>query len=339
MKRVAAKLVGPKKFDFFEEDIPVLADGEMLIRLRAAGLCHSDLPPYLGIGASVLNRHGYHVMTSSLPYPYPLGHEPLGVVEEIGRGVKDFRPGDAVGGMAHGAFATHIVTTGLAMAKVDPNPAKLPLAEPMMCVANIARIARPEFGDRVAVIGCGYMGLLVIQALAGANIETLAAIDLLDNRLELAKKYGASLAVNPAREDLEDAAFAATGGRMFDVVVEITGSLRGFDGAMSIIRLADRIGPKGQGRLILPSVYAKEEKWSLGTGWNLMLRSPIIHVAHPRYATDLQDVLERGIAMYNLGRLKSDELISHRIPFPNIGDGFEILASGSPDYLKGVVVF
>jgi L-iditol 2-dehydrogenase len=241
--------------------------------------------------------------------------------------------------MATGAFATHFITTGTAMVKVDSDPSRLPLAEPMMCVANIARIAKPEFGDRVAVIGCGYMGLLVIQALASPTLQLLAAVDVQNRRLELAQKYGAGLTINPARENLEDAAFAATAGMMFDVVVEITGSLRGLDAAMSIIRLADRVGPKGQGRLVLPSVYAKEEKWSLETGWNMMLRSPLVFVAHPRHAADIQDVMERGIAMYEKGKLRSDELISHKIPFADIAGSFDILASGNPDYLKGVITF
>ncbi|MDR2390968.1 MAG: alcohol dehydrogenase catalytic domain-containing protein, partial [Planctomycetota bacterium] len=75
MKRIAAMLVKPRTFAFFEEDIPPLADSEILVRTRAAGICHSDLPPFLGNGATVLNRHGYHSMTANIPYPIPLGHE------------------------------------------------------------------------------------------------------------------------------------------------------------------------------------------------------------------------------------------------------------------------
>jgi threonine dehydrogenase-like Zn-dependent dehydrogenase len=339
VKRVRAKLVEPRKFDFFEENIPPLADNEILVRTRAVGLCHSDLPPFLGKGATVRNRHGYHAMTANIPYPVPLGHEPLGIVDEVGSAVTRFRPGDTISGMETGAFATHFITTEEAMVKVDSDPSRFPLAEPMMCVANIARVARPEFGDRVAVIGCGYMGLLVVQALAGPGLQLLAAVDIQERRLELAKKYGADLVVNPNRESLEDAAFASTAGQMFDVVVELSGSLRGLDAAMAIIRLADRVGPKGQGRLVLSSVYAKEEKWNMETGWNMMLRSPLVYVAHPRHAVDLQDVMERGIAMYERGKLRSDELISHKIPFADIAGGFDILASGDPDYLKGVILF
>jgi threonine dehydrogenase-like Zn-dependent dehydrogenase len=338
MKRRIAKLTAPREFTFFEEEMPSPAEDEILVEVRAIGLCHSDLPPYFGTGTTVLNHNNYHVMGPP-PYPLPLGHEPLGTVLATGSRVKRFRPGDAISGMAAGSFASHILVTEAGMVKVNPDPNRLPLAEPLMCVTNIARIAGPEFGDRVAVIGCGYMGLLVIQALAGANLEVLAAVDLVDGRLETARKHGATLGINPARENLEDAAFAATGGRMFDVVVEISGSLRGFDSALSIIRLADRIGPKGQGKLVLPSVYGKEEKWSLASSWNLMLRSPDIKVAHPRHATDLQDMMERAMIMYDRGQLKSDELISHRFAFDDLAKGFETLASGDPSYVKGVVAF
>ena len=90
---------------------------------------------------------------------------------------------------------------------------------------------------------------------------------------------------------------------------------------------------------MLPSVYAKEEKWSLASGWNLMLRSPDIAVAHPRHAVDLQDTMERAVIMYDRGRLRPDELISHRFSFAELKKGFEMMASGDPSYVKGVVTF
>ncbi len=339
MKRRIAKLVAPRRFEIFEEEIPLLADDEILIQNRAVGLCHSDLPPYTGLGYTGLNKNGYHVMETNIPYPLALGHEPLGTVADVGRKIRDFKPGDAISGMVHPAFASHIVASPAAVVKANPDPKSCSLAEPMMCVANMARIACPEFGDAVAVIGCGFMGLMVIMALKAENVRELVAIDLQDSRLELAKKYGATRTINPAREDLEDAAFRYSGGEMFDVVVEITGSLRGLDSALSIIRLADRVGPKGRGKILLPSVYAKEEKWSPKTGWNMMLRSPIMHVSHPRYCIDVLETMRRGMEMYEKGVLKIEELVTHRIPFEDINKGFDILERSDPSYMKGIITF
>ena len=66
------------------------------------------------------------------------------------------------------------------------------LGEPMMCVANIVQAANPRFGDHVAVIGCGFMGLLAIAGLKNDRLGSLTAIDFDSDRLKLAEKYGAS---------------------------------------------------------------------------------------------------------------------------------------------------
>ena len=317
-----------------------MGDNEILIKNRYVGLCHSDLPPYLGIGCTGFNKNGYHVMLTNIPYPFELGHEPLGVVVDKGKSVTKYALGDTVSGMTYNAFADHfIVDADNAFQKVNPDPMRYPIAEPLMCIANIARIAQPEFGDTVAVIGCGYMGLLALMALRAENLKELVAIDIKDERLALAQKYGATKIINSTKEDVEDAAFRYSGGTLFDIVIEISGSLRGFDTALSVIRLADRVGHRGRGKILLPSVYGKEEKWSIRTGWNMMLKSPVMHVAHPRYAIDVIDTMRRGVEMYDKGVLKQDELITHRVPFAEISRGFEILESGDPSYIKGVIVF
>ena len=339
MNRLVAKLTAPKKFELVEEKMPTPGEKEILVKNRCVGLCHSDLPPYLGLGCTGLNKHGYHVMLTEVPYPIVLGHEPLGTVMAVGKGITAFKEGDTVSGMIPQTFASHFVTTVEATIKVNPRPEGYGLAEPLMCIANIARVAQPEFGDRVAVIGCGSMGLLTIMALKSAGLRELVAIDLQDHRLEQAKKYGATKVINPTRENVEDTAYEYTDGDMFDVVVEISGSLRGLDTALSIIRLADRVGPKGRGKILLTSVYGKEEKWSVKTSWNMMLRAPVMHVTHPRYCMDLVETMRRGVDMYEKGILKMDELITHRIPFTEIARGFDLLEKNDPSFLKGVVVF
>ena len=239
MKRCIAKLVAPRTFEFFEEEIPALGDNEMLVKTICTGLCHSDLPPWMGTGCTVINKNGYDAMTSEVPYPYSIGHEPMGVVEAVGKGIKNFREGDVVSGMIYSSFATHCIATEAISVKVTSEPGRVCLAEPLMCVANIARIASPEFGDAVAVVGCGFMGLMTIMALNSPAIRELVAIDLQDDRLELAKKYGATRTINPAKEDVEDMAFKYSGGSLFDVVVEISGGLHGLDTALAIAHIAE----------------------------------------------------------------------------------------------------
>ena len=79
----------------------------------------------------------------------------------------------------------------------------------------------------MAVIGCGFMGLMCIAGLKADNLGSLTAIDFVDEKLELAKKYGATHTINPAKENLEDVMYDLTNGKGFDIVIEITGSLKG----------------------------------------------------------------------------------------------------------------
>ncbi len=87
-------------------------------------------------------------------------------------------------------------------------------------------------GDRIAVIGCGFMGRMVIAGLKSQALGDIVAIDLDEKRLEMAVQYGATKTLNTKNVDVEDATFELTHGRMYDCIVEITGSLRGLQTAL-----------------------------------------------------------------------------------------------------------
>ena len=219
MVRKTAKLTGKKTFTFFEEEIPELKDHEILIETISVGLCHSDIPAYFGTSCMGFHRNGYEAMEKEISYPMGLGHEPVGKVIKTGKSVTRFREGDFVTGVAAGCFSTHIIASETDRWTVIPSmnkPTEACLGEPMMCVANIVQAAAPRLGDRVAVIGCGFMGLMCIAGLKADNLGSLTAIDFVDEKLELAKKYGATHTINPAKENLEDVMYDLTNGKGFD---------------------------------------------------------------------------------------------------------------------------
>ncbi|MCI9305748.1 MAG: alcohol dehydrogenase catalytic domain-containing protein, partial [Lachnospiraceae bacterium] len=198
MKRRVAKLVGKKVFDIFEEKIPELKEHEMLIEMISVGLCHSDIPVYFGTSCMGVHKNGYEAMVKELVYPMELGHEPVGRVIRTGKKVTRFQEGDLVTGVAAGCFATHMIASENDRWIVIPSmkrPIESCLGEPMMCVANIVQAAAPRLGERVAVVGCGFMGLMCIAGLKAENLGQLTAIDFIDNKLELAKKYNVDFAV------------------------------------------------------------------------------------------------------------------------------------------------
>ena len=340
MKRRLAVLTAPKTFAIVEEELPALQPHEVLIRVVSIGLCHSDMPTYLGMSAMGMDSYGHFKMESNLQYPLPLGHEPVGIVEEVGSAVTHLKPGDYVSGPLTPAFASHIIAIGAMCVPIpkDVRNLKYCLGEPLMCVANIVQAANPRLGDNVAVVGCGMMGLLTIAGLKHSGARKIIALDVQESRLELARKFGATDTINPAKADLDAEINRLTENSGADVVVEITGSLRGLKTATSIVRHADMYGYAGRGKILIPSVYGRPEPWDPEIGYNLMFRSPILHSTNPWYSEDYLKTAKAGIEAYQEGILPIDQLISHEFSLDDIQKGFELMASGDPSYIKGIIV-
>ena len=202
MKRTRAVLVAPKQFDFVQEEIPKLKENEVLYKTISVGLCHSDIPAYRGTSAMGFgNKHGYDAMIKNPQFPMGIGHEPVCVVEDVGSAVTCFRPGDLVTGVLSTCIADYNVAANAQMIKIPETskPIDACLGEPMMCVANIVRAVEPKMGDRVAVIGCGFMGLMVIAGLKSRALGDIVAIDLDEKRLEMAVQYGATKTISQMR--------------------------------------------------------------------------------------------------------------------------------------------
>jgi len=164
MKSHYAELVGPRTMALKEEDIDC-GDNDMLVRVTHCGLCQYDGSYFKGIIGTI---------------PQRLGHEPVGIIERVGRKVTGFTPGDRVTGLfAHlSAFATYCIADPRFAVRVPPTiPSELALGEPLKCISTIARAASPQFGDFVLIMGAGFMGLLVAAALAGSSAGLLIAAD------------------------------------------------------------------------------------------------------------------------------------------------------------------
>ncbi len=339
MKKKTALLVAPKRFEIIEEELQPPSEGEIQVRITASGLCHSDLPVYLGESSQSFNELGAGKI-APVPFPFRFGHEVVGVVEQIGSGVNGIAPGDYVSGLLKPGYASHVVcgTRNVYKLPTGPKDPGLCILEPLMCVVNILRAANPEFGDTAAVVGCGCMGILTIAGLKRSGARNIVALDLLDSRLELAKSYGATQIINPSKEDAEKTVFELTGGKGAEVVIEISGSLHGLDTALSMMQNATLFDNSGRGKLLIPSLYGRDAKWRGSTGYALMFKAPIVHSTHPRYAPNAEENFIRGISAYMDGDLPLDSMITHRYSLENIEQGFEKMASGDPDMIKAIVV-
>ncbi len=335
MKARVAKVVGKCRLEIVEEEIAPPGDGEILIRVKACGLCHSDVPYYQGIKDPTRRNvttgsGGTGSGSTDGGFPYPIGHEVNGIVEAVGLGVSGFKVGDRVGGFVRGGYATHVTCRPDRVGHI-PDGVSLDtvLAEPLMCVTNIVRAASPEFGDYVAVIGAGFMGLLVGAGLSHWPVRELIAIDLVDERLQLAKSIGATRTVNPREEDAVRAVMDITGGRGVDVAVDITGRYAGLALATKIVRVH-------RAKIVAASFYAKPETVDIGP--ELLTRCPIIHASNIGYSADYARDLAAGLWAAEKGIFPIGRLITHRYRFDDISTAFETLVANPPGFIKGVVI-
>jgi len=223
-----------------EIPIPMVGDTDVLVRIKAAGICHSD----------VHYRNG----TSSVgPLPQTLGHEIAGVIEGTGTAVTDFKPGDRVcvhylvtcgqcywcsrgheqfctsgamvGKHRDGGYAEYISVPARS-AVLLPNEIPFEHAAVMMCSSSTSfhalRKARLQAGEVVAVFGAGGLGMSAIQLARGMGALDVYAVDLNAEKLKLAEHYGA-IAINASRGDPVAEIQRLTGGRGVDVSLELIG--------------------------------------------------------------------------------------------------------------------
>lgn len=339
---------------------------DVLIRMQAAGLCHTDL----------------EVIEGGLRYPMPiiLGHEAAGIVVAAGEAARGVSVGDHVvlswnPNCGHCFFCdrslpilceTYLAEGRKAMAfdghprasladgrelsqlmflgsfgeycivtdqQAIPVPKGIPFDRACLIGCGImtgfgaaTNIASIHPGDTVMVIGCGAVGLSAVQGARMAGAGRIVAVDLEDHKLELAKELGAGNIVNARRDDPVVVAREMTGGRGVDVVLESAGNPVGF----RISAEAARVG----GEIIwLGKVDVEKD---VAFRWGSLMGEKRIRRSSYGGARPHRDFPFLAQA-YLDGRLKLDELISRRIRLDEINEGFDALKRG--ETIRSVVVF
>ncbi|MGO4544182.1 zinc-binding dehydrogenase [Paenibacillus sp. 2TAB23] len=315
MKSRIAYLVEPNQFEIRETET-VYGDDELLVKVEACGLCTWELNHFHGrIGKT----------------PMSLGHEWVGTVVEMGTNTSGFMIGDVVTGLPNQltGFSDYIAVKGAASFKVGPhiNPVHA-LGEPLKCVITVLRGAAPEAGDFGIIMGAGPMGLWAIQALSGKLLAGLIAVDIDDEKLALAKRYGATHTINAKREQVPERINEITNGHLADFVIEGTGSVSVINDCIQLLKY-------GRGRLVLMSAYKSAGSIDMETVIN---KSIEIRATHPGYSLNEVDDQRRAVSLLNNGVFQMDQIISHVFELADIQKAFESLEKRPPGYLKGIVV-
>lgn len=315
METRIAFLVKPGQFEIRETKV-VHADDELLVKVEACGLCTWELNHF----------HGRLGET-----PMSLGHEWVGTVVDIGKNTSGFKLGDVVTGLPNHltGFSDYIAVKGAASFKVEPHIKPIhALGEPLKCVITVIRGAAPEAGDFGVIMGAGPMGLWAIQALSGKLLGGLIAIDIDDEKLALARSYGATHTINAQHEQVLELIKEITNGHLADFVIEGTGSV-------SVINDCIQLLKQGRGRLVLMSAYKSAGNIDMKT---VIDKSIEIRATHPGYSLSEVDDQRRAVLLLNNGVFQMDQIISHIFELDDIQTAFESLEQRPPGYLKGIVV-
>ncbi len=348
-----------------ELDLQGPGRGEVLVRIAAAGLCHSDLSVIDG------NR--------PRPTPMALGHEASGVVEEVGADVRSVAPGDHVvlvfvpscgscvpcaegrpalcepGAAANGAgtllsgahrlsrggapinhhlgvsaFAEYATVSERSVIRIDRG-FDLTRAALFGCAVltgfgAVVNTARVPPGARVAVVGLGGVGLCSLLGAKVSGARQIVAVDLADGKLALARELGATHTVNAAAADAVDQVRDLTGGGV-DFAFEMAGSV-------AALELAYHVTARG-GTTVTAGLPHPQHKLGI-PAVSLVAEERTLKGSYIGTCVPVRD-LPRYIALYRQGRLPVDRLMSGRLALEEINLGFDRLALGQA--VRQVVTF
>lgn len=299
-----------------EVPVPEIQENQVLVRITACGMCHSELAEYL----------------SGSPEPKILGHEPVGIIERTGSKVCSLKPGQRVTGIFFGGFAEYAAAEENNLIQVPPRMKdEEAIIEPWSCLVSGINRANIRMGDIVAVIGCGYMGLgdLLLAKLCGAS--KVVAVDLRREALAQAEKLGADecwQSQKVPKEYLVDQWDCHIFEKGADVVFEATGTQEGIELAGKMVR--------PHGTLVIVGYHNHGNKRRIDLAlWNW--KAITVVNAHERRIEQQVDYAQRAMKLIADGRIPAGQLLTHSYTPERIKQAFEDLKERPENYIKGYV--
>ncbi len=332
-----------KQFSYEDVAEPEIGAEDVLVRVKACGICGSDV-------------HGMDGSTGRRIPPIIMGHEASGVIEKVGSTVSEWRVGDRVTfdstvvtrpdfysqkgvfnlsdyrrvlGVSceeyrqHGAFAEFVAVPQSVLYRLPDGLSfeRAAMTEPVSVAFHAVNLIPSELNDSAVVVGCGMIGLFVVQALRIKGCGKIIAVDLDPSRLDMAVKFGADHALVANEERIVEKIRALTHGRGADMAVEVVGIAPTVKLAIEAVRKGGRIALVG----------------------NLS----------PKVEFPLQAVVTRQLTIYGScssageypacldmivsGRVKVDEMMSAVVPLADAAPWFDRLYRGEPGLMKVIV--
>ena len=329
----------PGKLEVIDVEKPsIKKDTQVLVKITAAGICGSDIHIF----------HGTHAYAT---YPRIIGHEGCGIVEEVGSAVTDLKPGDSViiepitgcgtcyacrrynccpdikvaGVHIDGVMEEYFVTERNKLYKYDPNeltPVEAATAEPYTVGAQANAQANTQPGDLVLIHGAGPIGMIICD-IAEKRGATVIVSEVNEDRLKIAKDFGAKYTINPKKEDLKEAIMKITDGKGVNVVFETSGVP-----ALTSLSV-ELLSPHGR---LVPLTFAPEP---VPINFRLMNKNELVIAGTRNQNGKFPEVVESLPSRKD----RIDKLVTHVFPAEEAEKAFDTAMDKTSGSCKVVITF
>jgi len=339
-------LTGIRQMEMKEVPTPaILNSRDVMIKLKTLGVCGSDIHYYTSgkIGSQVVQ------------YPFTVGHECAGEVEAAGAGVTLVKPGDRVAiepampcwecdqckagrphtcrnlrflgcpGQAEGSLSEYIVMPETSCYRIPEQMSydEAAISEPLAIGLYAVRQSIPMEGAKAGILGFGPIGMSVMLPALAMGAGEVYVTDKIDERLQVARKSGASMTANPDREDVVEK-FRKEVPELLDVVFECCGQQDALDNAVDLL--------KPGGKLMIIGI-PEFDRWSLPVDKSRHKELCIQHVRRQNEA------VQPALDMMADGRISVSEMVTHRFSFERSKEAFDLVAAYGDGVLKAMIDF
>lgn len=339
MKEVV--IIGPKQYEIREVPVPAPGNNEVLVQMKAAGVCGSDIHQFLGENPNTM-------------FPRIPGHENVGIVVACGADVKNIKVGDHVvvdlvvacgecpqckkgrrnvcrtvkarGAAIDGGWREYFAVPEH---EVYLLPQDMPfkdaaLIEPFAIGGHCTTRAGIQGGESVLVLGSGTIGAVILQTLKLKDCRVICA-DINDDSLARAQKYGADAVVNTKKENLKDAVQKFTDGAGVDVIFDSAC----YPGSLTAVL---EMGIPANGATVVPMGFCTAQEGIT----QAMINTRELSIIGTRMSCNqFQPTIER----FAKHEYQLDGMVSHYIPFSQVGQVFENIIHPPKNMKKMVIIF
>jgi len=331
------------RFAYEEVPTPDLGPQDVLVQVKACGICGSDV-------------HGMDGSTGRRIPPLIMGHEASGVIAKVGDGVADWAEGDRVTfdstvysvddwyarqglynlsdnrqvlGVSctdyrrHGAFAEYVSVPQHILYRLSDSVSfnHAALVEPVSIVLHALNLTPLRLHETALVVGSGIIGLFVVQALRAVGYRQIIAVDLEDHKLDLAQRLGATASLNPRRDDISASIRSLTEGRGADVAFEAVGLTAAVKTAVENVRKGGTVTLIGN---VAPSI-------------ELLLQTVVTRQIRLQGSCGICGEYPMALDMIEKGSIHVDELISATAPLADGAEWFQRLRSQGNTLMKVIL--